>query len=61
LIVRGKLRGAILSRGPVLVSPEAEIKGDMTAPTLAVGAGAVLEGNYEIGQFPGSAQPANGG
>ena len=52
LIVRGKLRGAILSRGPVLVSPEAEIKGDMTAPTLAVGAGAVLEGNYEIGQTP---------
>src|SRR6185437_13944118 len=52
LIVRGKLRGAILSRGPVLVSPDAEIKGDVTAPTLAVGAGAVLEGNYEIGQTP---------
>ena len=50
LIVRGKLRGDILSRGPVLVSPEAEIKGDITAPTLAVGAGAVLEGRYEIGQ-----------
>ena len=53
LIVRGKLRGDILSRGSVLVSPEAEIKGDVTAPTLAVGAGAVLEGHYEIGQ-PGN-------
>lgn len=50
LIVRGKLRGHILSRGPVLVSPDAEIKGDVIAPTIAVGAGAVLEGNYEIGQ-----------
>ena len=50
LIVRGKLKGAILSRGPVLVGPEAEVKGDVTAPTLAVGAGAVLEGRYEIGK-----------
>ena len=50
LIVRGKLRGDILSRGPVLVSPEAEIKGDVTAPTIAVGAGAILDGRYEIGQ-----------
>jgi hypothetical protein len=49
LIVRGKLRGDVTSRGPVLVGPEAEIKGDVSAPTLAVGAGAVLEGDYEIG------------
>src|SRR5271156_4745844 len=42
LIVRGKLRGNITSRGPVFVGPEAEIRGDVTAPTLAVGAGAVL-------------------
>ena len=59
LIVRGKLRGDILSYGPVLVSPEAEIKGDITAPTLAVGAGAVLEGHYEIGrQTNGNGTPA---
>ena len=32
LIVRGKLRGDVTSRGPVLVGPEAEIKGDVTAP-----------------------------
>src|SRR3954470_19607328 len=50
LIVRGKLRGNVLSRGPVLVGPEAEMKGDVTAPTIAVGAGATLEGNYAIGQ-----------
>ncbi len=49
LIVRGKLRGNITSRGPVLVGPEAEIRGDVTAPTLAVGAGAVLDGQYSIG------------
>src|ERR1700734_861110 len=43
LIVRGKLKGHITSRGPVLVGPEAEIKGDVTAPTLAVGGGAILQ------------------
>ena len=49
LIVRGKLKGEVTSRGPVLVGPEAEIKGDVTAPALAVGAGAILNGHYEIG------------
>ena len=52
LIVRGKLKGTIISRGPVLVGPEAEIRGDVTAPALAVGAGAILEGNYDIGRKP---------
>src|SRR5438094_2463108 len=49
LIVRGKVKGAVESHGPVLIGPEAEVKGDVTAPALAVGAGAVLEGQYEIG------------
>jgi len=49
LIVRGKVKGTIESLGPVLVGPEAEVKGNVTAPTLAVGAGAVLDGHYEIG------------
>jgi hypothetical protein len=49
LIVRGKVKGMVKSRGPVLVGPEAEIKGDVTAPSLAVGAGAVLDGRYAIG------------
>jgi len=48
LVVRGKVKGAVTSRGPVLVGPEAEIKGDVTAPAIAVGAGAVLAGRYEI-------------
>jgi hypothetical protein len=56
LIVRGKLRGNITSRGPVLVGPEAEIRGDVTAPTLAVGAGAVLEGQYAIGNHASGAE-----
>ena len=49
LIVRGKVKGAVDSHGPVLIGPEAEVKGDVKAPTLAVGAGAVLEGQYRIG------------
>jgi hypothetical protein len=49
LVVRGKLKSEVHSRGPVLVGPEAEVRGDVTAPTLAVGAGAILEGRYEIG------------
>jgi hypothetical protein len=52
LVVRGKIKGDISSRGPVLVGPEAEINGDVTAPTLAVGAGAILQGNYSIGPLP---------
>jgi hypothetical protein len=57
LIVRGRVKGAITSGGPVLVGPEAEINGNVTAPTLAVGAGAILEGHYAIGpeSAPGDA------
>ncbi len=51
LIVRGKVKGNIKSRGPVFVGPEAEIKGDVVAPAIAVGAGAILEGRYEIGKL----------
>jgi hypothetical protein len=49
MVVRGKVKGQISSRGPVLISPEAEVTGDVTAPALAVGAGAILEGEYRIG------------
>ncbi len=55
LIVRGKLKGNVISHGPVLVSPEAEIHGDVTAPALAVGSGAILEGKYDI--RPGNNRP----
>jgi len=49
LVVRGHLRGNVVSRGPVFVGARAEIRGNVTAPTLAVGDGAVLEGDYRIG------------
>ena len=53
LIVRGKVKGKVESHGPVLIGPDAEVKGDVTAPAIAVGAGAVLEGQYAIGPKPG--------
>ena len=53
LIVRGKVKGTVEAHGPVLIGPEAEVKGDVSAPTLAVGAGAVLEGQYQIGPKEG--------
>jgi hypothetical protein len=53
LIVRGKLQGQVRSHGPVLVGPEAEVRGNVTAPALAVGAGAILEGHYQIGKKRG--------
>jgi hypothetical protein len=49
LVVRGKLKSNVHSRGPVFVGPEAEVRGNITAPSLAVGSGAILEGRYEIG------------
>ena len=60
-IVRGRVQGDIVSRGPVLVGPEAEIKGDVTAPTLAVGPGAILEGHYEIGKAEPQQPPEENG
>lgn len=51
MIVRGKVKGHVLSRGPVLVGPEANIRGNVTAPSIAIGAGAILEGDYRIGQM----------
>jgi hypothetical protein len=58
LIVRGKVKGTVESQGPVLIGPEAEVKGDVTAPTLAVGAGAVLDGQYEIGRKESGEAPS---
>ena len=51
MIVRGKVKGHVLSRGPVLVGPEANIRGNVTAPSIAIGAGAILEGDYRIGRM----------
>jgi hypothetical protein len=60
LIVRGKVKGNVTSRGPVLVGPEAEIKGDVTAPSLAVGLGATLEGKYNINPQATAPAPVDG-
>jgi hypothetical protein len=53
-ILRGKTKGDVTSSGPVLIGPEAELLGSVTAPTIAIPAGAILEGFYRIG--PGSRQ-----
>ena len=57
MIVRGKVNGHVTSLGPVLVGQKGEIRGDVTAPTLAVDAGAILEGHYRIGQAAPGAAP----
>lgn len=61
LIVRGKIKGEVVSRGPVLVGPEADLIGDVTAPTMAIGAGAVLEGYYQVGKPNGENASSNAG
>jgi cytoskeletal protein CcmA (bactofilin family) len=55
------VKGTVESHGPVLIGPEAEVKGNVTAPTLAVGAGAVLEGQYDIGPKQSQASTDAGG
>jgi len=49
LTVRGKVKGTIESQGSVSIGAQADLKGDVTAPSLAVAAGARLEGYYDIG------------
>lgn len=48
-ILRGKCKGDVVAKGPVLIGPEAEISGSMTAPTIAIPEGAIIEGFYRIG------------
>lgn len=48
-ILRGKYKGEIVAKGPVLVGPEAELNGSITAPTIAIPEGAIIEGFYRIG------------
>jgi cytoskeletal protein CcmA (bactofilin family) len=49
LVLHGRARANVVSRGPVEVGPHAELRGSIVAPTIAVGEGAVLEGDYRIG------------
>ena len=52
MVVHGKVNGHVTCDGPVRVGSRAEIRGDVTAPALAVDAGAILEGAYRIGTGP---------
>jgi hypothetical protein len=59
MVIRGKVKATITSNGPILVGPGAEIKGDVFAPSLAVGAGAILEGQFRIGQIDSFSDKSN--
>src|SRR5690606_7942193 len=59
-VIRGQVKGHITSRGPILVGPEAEVKGNVTAPTIAIGAGAILDGDYRIGPKDTPPEPPAG-
>lgn len=56
-VLRGKTRGDVISSGPVLIGPEAELLGGVTAPSVAIPEGAVLSGFYRVGPAfaPGAA------
>jgi len=54
LQLRGKLKGDVVGLRKVEVAADAELKGDVTAGSLNIAPGAMLEGFYRIGQ------PSNG-
>jgi hypothetical protein len=44
--ILGHAEGKIVSGGPVLIGPKARVKGDVSAPSIWVEPGAVIEGGY---------------
>lgn len=44
--IHGHAEGRVLSGGPVLIGPKARVKGDLSAPSIWVEPGAVIEGGY---------------
>ena len=50
LTVKGKLQGQVTVRGKVSIRKTGWFKGDITAPTLRVESGAVVNGYLRIGQ-----------
>ena len=59
LLLRGKLKGDVVGLNKVEVAGDAELKGDVTAGSLNIAPGAMLEGFYRIGQKIGEeAKPA---
>ncbi len=57
LNLQGKLKGDVVSLGKVEVATNAELKGDVTATSMNVQPGAMLEGNYSIGPRVNGAPP----
>ena len=57
LQLRGKLKGDVVGLRKVEVAPDAELKGDVTAGSLNVAPGAMLEGFYRIGFKPNGEEP----
>jgi hypothetical protein len=58
LLLRGKLKGDVVGLNKVEVAGDAELKGDVTAGSLNIAPGAMLEGFYRIGQKIGEAAKA---
>jgi len=57
LLLRGKLKGDVVGLRNVEVAPDAELKGDVTAGSINVAPGAMLEGFYRIGFKPNGEEP----
>jgi cytoskeletal protein CcmA (bactofilin family) len=58
LILKGKLKGDVVSLAKVEVAGDAELKGDVTASSLSIEPGAMMEGFYRIGPKPTEPPPA---
>jgi cytoskeletal protein CcmA (bactofilin family) len=52
LTVKGKVQGAVSARGPVHITKTGWFKGELTAPTLQLDGGAVMDGFMRIGAAP---------
>ena len=58
LQLKGKLKGDVVGLQKVEVASDAELKGDVTAGSLNVAPGAMLEGFYRIGVKPNGEEKA---
>lgn len=48
LSISGRLKGNIISQGPVAIGASAIVRGDIAAPLLTIAEGATLQGRYSI-------------
>jgi hypothetical protein len=55
LVVRGQLKGNVISRGPVVLDASACVRGDISAPSLTIIEGARIDGRCRIGPPPDQA------